>query len=372
MPTPRAVDFLLGLVTVGSRHDRADRHFDNLLARSLMQSKPLIWRAARRHIPKSKRRNVLEFRSKSGAVRAARLPTMRSADRRDQQVAGRDRILARRQDPARQREFPERARLLAGGDQGPAPQHVRRSGLPPEPPSTGCSGRSSAAANSTPASTSGSARAARRSGSRRATTRSSTATARPYKVVKFATDITEQKLRNADFEGQLAAISKAQAVIEFTLDGTILTRQRELPERAGLLAATRSRASITACSSSRPIGRAPSTGLSGRSSAAANIDAAQYKRIGKGGKEIWIQASYNPILDCQRQAVQGRQVRNRHHRAGEGKRDAAIDRPADPGRRRGGQAATICPAHPAGRQDRRTCSAVRAASMVCSTPWRRS
>ena len=26
-------------------------------------------------------------------------------------------------------------------------------------------------------------------------------------------------------------------------------------------------------------------------------DAGQYKRIGKGGKEIWIQASYNPIMD---------------------------------------------------------------------------
>ena len=46
---------------------------------------------------------------------------------------------------------------------------------------------------------------------------------KPYKVVKFATDITEQKLRNADYEGQLKAIHKSQAVIEFNLDGTIIT-----------------------------------------------------------------------------------------------------------------------------------------------------
>ncbi len=39
--------------------------------------------------------------------------------------------------------------------------------------------------------------------------------------MKFATDVTATKLRNADFEGQLAAIGKAQAVIEFKLDGTI-------------------------------------------------------------------------------------------------------------------------------------------------------
>ena len=44
---------------------------------------------------------------------------------------------------------------------------------------------------------------------------------KPFKVVEYATDITEQKMRNADFEGQLAAISKSQAVIEFDLDGTI-------------------------------------------------------------------------------------------------------------------------------------------------------
>ena len=46
---------------------------------------------------------------------------------------------------------------------------------------------------------------------------------RACKVVKYATDITEAKLRTADFEGQLAAIGKAQAVIEFNLDGTIIT-----------------------------------------------------------------------------------------------------------------------------------------------------
>ena len=43
------------------------------------------------------------------------------------------------------------------------------------------------------------------------------------KVVKFATDITAEKLRSANFEAQLTAISKSQAVVEFDLDGTILS-----------------------------------------------------------------------------------------------------------------------------------------------------
>src|SRR4029453_18776045 len=45
---------------------------------------------------------------------------------------------------------------------------------------------------------------------------------KPFKVVKFATDVTAQKLRNADLSGQIDAIGKSQAVIEFNLDGTIV------------------------------------------------------------------------------------------------------------------------------------------------------
>jgi len=41
------------------------------------------------------------------------------------------------------------------------------------------------------------------------------------KVVKFATDITTRKKQNADYRGQIDAISKSQAVIEFNMDGTI-------------------------------------------------------------------------------------------------------------------------------------------------------
>ena len=44
----------------------------------------------------------------------------------------------------------------------------------------------------------------------------------PFKVVKYATDITEQQYREADAQGQLQAIAKVQAIIEFELDGTIL------------------------------------------------------------------------------------------------------------------------------------------------------
>jgi methyl-accepting chemotaxis protein len=46
---------------------------------------------------------------------------------------------------------------------------------------------------------------------------------KPFKVVKFASDITEQKLKTANFAGQIEAIGKSQAVIEFDMDGKVLT-----------------------------------------------------------------------------------------------------------------------------------------------------
>ena len=44
----------------------------------------------------------------------------------------------------------------------------------------------------------------------------------PIKIVKYATDITDQERRDADVRGQLEAIGKVQAIIEFELDGTVI------------------------------------------------------------------------------------------------------------------------------------------------------
>ena len=65
------------------------------------------------------------------------------------------------------------------------------------------------------------ARTARRSGYSHPITRSWTTPERPFKVVKFASDVTERKLLAADTKGQIDAIKKSQAVIEFQMDGTI-------------------------------------------------------------------------------------------------------------------------------------------------------
>ncbi len=119
---------------------------------------------------------------------------------------------------------------------------------------------------------------------------------KPFKVVKYATDITAAKLRAADFEGQLNAVSKAQAVIEFTMDGKVLNANDNFLRTLGytLDEIKGQHHSMFVESDFRS---SPEYRLFWEKLGRGEFDSAQYKRIGKGGKEIWIQASYNPIFD---------------------------------------------------------------------------
>jgi methyl-accepting chemotaxis protein len=119
---------------------------------------------------------------------------------------------------------------------------------------------------------------------------------KPFKVVKFATDVSEQKLRTADLAGQIAAISKSQAVIEFNMDGSILTANENFLNALGY-----SLREIQGKRHSMFVDPADRDGAAYRefwaNLNAGKYQAGEFKRIGKGGREIWIQASYNPILD---------------------------------------------------------------------------
>ncbi|WP_394208815.1 PAS domain-containing protein [Enterovibrio calviensis] len=120
---------------------------------------------------------------------------------------------------------------------------------------------------------------------------------KPFKVVKFATDITVHKLRNADFAGQVAAIGKSQAVIEFNLDGTIRQANDNFLNAVGYRLEE-----IEGKHHSMFVGREQRDSQEYKNFwkklGSGEFQAGEYKRIGKGGKEIWIQASYNPIMDA--------------------------------------------------------------------------
>ncbi len=119
---------------------------------------------------------------------------------------------------------------------------------------------------------------------------------KPMKVVKYATDITASRLQAADFSGQLTAIGKAQAVIEFSLDGKVLTANDNFLTTLGytLAEVQGQHHSLFVDPAERA---SPAYRQFWERLARGEYDAGRYRRLAKGAREVWIQASYNPILD---------------------------------------------------------------------------
>ena len=119
---------------------------------------------------------------------------------------------------------------------------------------------------------------------------------KPVKVVKFATDITARKIKSMEDAGQIAAISRAQAVISFEMNGTIITANENFLKALGYTLAE-----IQGKHHSMFVEQAMRDSAAYREFWAklnrGENQSAEYKRIGKGGKEVWILASYNPVLD---------------------------------------------------------------------------
>ncbi|VVE37658.1 chemotaxis protein [Pandoraea terrae] len=122
------------------------------------------------------------------------------------------------------------------------------------------------------------------------------ASGRPYKVIKFATDITQQRRQNAEYEGRVRAIDLAQAVIEFNLDGTVIQANDNFLRTLGYsLDDVRGKHHRMFC---EPDYAASETYRDFWAKLnRGEFDAGRYKRLGRGGRAIWIQATYNPILD---------------------------------------------------------------------------
>jgi methyl-accepting chemotaxis protein len=119
----------------------------------------------------------------------------------------------------------------------------------------------------------------------------------PYKVVKYATDVTDKQMRLAELEGLTAAISRVQAVISFDLDGTILGANQNFLDVVGYtIGEIRGRHHSMFVDPDHR--HSPEYAQFWRTLASGEFLSARYRRIGKGGKEVWIEASYNPIFDA--------------------------------------------------------------------------
>lgn len=121
-------------------------------------------------------------------------------------------------------------------------------------------------------------------------------TGKPWKVVMYAIDVTEETVRRADYEAQINAISKVRAVVEFSLDGTIRSANANFLDAMGYqLEEIQGRQHRMFVESSY--------GASGEyrqfwaNLAAGEPQTGRFRRFGKNGREVWIEGSYFPILD---------------------------------------------------------------------------
>jgi methyl-accepting chemotaxis protein len=125
---------------------------------------------------------------------------------------------------------------------------------------------------------------------------------KPFKVVKFATDITDIKARQADYEGKNEAINRVQAVIEFDLQGRILHANDNFLDVMGYtLDEVRGHHHRMFCD--QEFAHSPEYLAFWERLGRGEFNAGEYRRVNKHGKDVWILASYNPIFDAEGKPV---------------------------------------------------------------------
>ena len=119
---------------------------------------------------------------------------------------------------------------------------------------------------------------------------------RVVKIVNIATDVTAQRLQAADYEGQILAVGKSQAVIEFDMAGNILGANENFLHTMGYTSAELKNQHHSLFVAPE-IRQSPEYRLMWEKLGRGDYDAGLHKGLAKGGREVWLQSSYNPILD---------------------------------------------------------------------------
>ena len=125
---------------------------------------------------------------------------------------------------------------------------------------------------------------------------------RPFRVVKYATDITKQKVEAADQRGQIEAIGRSQAVIAFNLDGVVLDANDNFCNAMGY-------------QRHEVVGQHHQIFVESEYARSREYQefwqrlrrgeffSAIFERVGRNGRKVSIQATYNPILDLNGRTV---------------------------------------------------------------------
>jgi PAS domain S-box-containing protein len=113
-------------------------------------------------------------------------------------------------------------------------------------------------------------------------------------VVEWAD--AKERLLNLDYSGQIAAISRSQAMVEFTPDGHILHANENFLASMGYQI-SEVRGQPHSMFVEPDYARSHEYAEFWAKLRRGEYQAAQFKRIGKNGKVVWIEGAYNPIMD---------------------------------------------------------------------------
>ncbi len=117
------------------------------------------------------------------------------------------------------------------------------------------------------------------------------------KVVKYAMDVTHRLQAESEANAKLAAIGRAMAVIEFNLDGTIITANANFLQRMGYsLAQIQGQHHRLFC----PAQLANSAAYKEfwKRLNQGELFSGQFERVDKNGQTVWLEANYNPVYDA--------------------------------------------------------------------------
>ena len=119
---------------------------------------------------------------------------------------------------------------------------------------------------------------------------------KPYKIIKYAQDVTDEKNRTLEYKGKIDAINRSQAEIEFAPNGTIISANEnflnvmgyslnDIKEKHHSMFLTEKEKNS---SNYKNFWKDLNSGI---------YKSGEFKRIGNNSKEVWIQATYNPIIN---------------------------------------------------------------------------
>jgi len=125
---------------------------------------------------------------------------------------------------------------------------------------------------------------------------------RVVRVVKGAFNITTEKVKAAEEASLIQALYRSQAVIEFSLDGLVLSANDNFLRAFGYtreeVVGKHHRMFATPEYAASPEYQAFWATL-----ASGKVVADEFRRLGKGGREVWLQASYNPVYNVDGQVI---------------------------------------------------------------------